>query len=179
MTMTMIAPDIHDPVALVRAYRARHPEGIVFDHDRDALRHYIIARRTQGASWKDIKQETSDGKANYYYIYYLQGISPRSVGGLCDTWPIEVTPELYAVREAQTGIGAARRGLTELRGVIGPKDDLNSAVMAAIEALDTVRDTLWQRFIAGEWEPRQAAPPVTSPARPASVPEPAGDRSAR
>lgn len=65
----------------------------MFNDDRTALREYVIKRRKDGQSWKEIKKETasSDG-TNYYYIYYLQRITPHEVGGCCDEWPIQIEP---------------------------------------------------------------------------------------
>lgn len=51
-----------------------------FDNRR-ALQQEVIARRRQGDSWRDIKRALSTDDGNCYYIYYLKGITPRSVGG--------------------------------------------------------------------------------------------------
>lgn len=48
----------------------------MFEDDRTALRDHVVLRRQEGAEWREISKETGG-----YYIYYLKGISPRSVGG--------------------------------------------------------------------------------------------------
>lgn len=49
--------------------------------DRRALQAHVVKRRQEGATWKAIKAELSTDDGNYYYIYYLRGITPHAVGG--------------------------------------------------------------------------------------------------